>query len=1242
MADSVKIRIEGDDSPFQSTLSGLGKTAGTAFKGIATGIAVVSAAATAAGLSIIKTGADFTAAMSEVQAISGASADEMERLTQVAKDYGASTSFSASEAASALKYMALAGWDSNKSIAALPGVLNLAAASGMELGAAADMVTDYLSAFSMEADQAAYFSDMLAYAQGRSNTSAAGLGEAYKNCAANMNAAGQDVETTTAMLMGMANQGLKGAQAGTSLTAIMRDVSNNMENGAIQIGKTSIAVMDANGNFRDFTDICFDVESAVAGMGTAERSAALSTTFTADSIKGMNLILNEGVGNIASYEDGLRGATGAAEEMASTMLDNLSGDITMFQSALDGLKITAFDDLDGPARHAVQMATEIINGMNDAYRKGGLDGLVDNITAQIPKLTTAGVNAATKMFSAVSKKLPGMVKSLLSTVPDLLNSAMDLAPQLSDTFFSIAGTAVESVIGQLPQLLPNLLSGIGKLGLSALLGGVNLVDSIFGGMRTALQSIGVIGYTTDELYDGLLANYDPNHVEELRPMFSIEPEVTVEPVDFELRSIYDDIETILTDGEADTPEIIADLEKRVTDYYENQIALVNQWRANALANLDDTLPEDEYMAAAQNINTQADNMVAGLQDASNATIAFIEDNAGKATAAVQNNLDELEGIYNNAVDYRDKIMALTGESMNELNYDRQLVAAGMVKDEGTIANALTYTAMEYADAVEEANQIKAAALAKARQDSAQGLVDYDTAEARILDDHTQALEAAKNTFEANMAMLWSGVTDSLSPELAENLNAAEALSVVRDHIQGLRDIITDAVNDPRIASGEIDATEFIANALAELNLSDADYIALAQQLGIDSVDPSYIQQELIRQMTDSAKWESTGNSSIFGDLLAKLLSADGIDAQINGLLESINVDSGPVADLMQAAIQEGVLDGIESIDLSTAEGRLALALGDFGDLSYATIGKDTEVPAPVNMVPDPQFDESSMGNVGEQASEIVQDSVEQAPPAEATQQVTVTTETTVTEGDDTGLQDAVEAELQPQTMSVDIKADVSLSVNVSDSNASEVGQAAGEEVSAGIESGITAGAGDVQTAASGVMASAASAARSGASAASSAGRNFTSGLASGILAGRSSVVSAATAVASAAASALRSALSIHSPSRITYGMGRYFDLGFAKGQLDNLREVSSSSIRVAQAAVSSVNNIIGPANFAPRINTASLTGALGDTLQGFADIETERPIALYINGKEMGRVMSSDNARAANNLNRSIALGYGK
>lgn len=346
---------------------------------------------------VIELGQNFTSTMSEVSAISGATGEDFEKLEACAREYGATTVFSASNAAEALKYMSLAGWDADQSTSALGGVLNLAAASGMELGAASDMVTDYLSAFAMEAGDAAYFADLLSYAQSHSNTTAEALGEAYKNCAANLNAAGQDVETVTSLLEGMANQGYKGSEAGTAMAAIMRDITNGMKDSAIKIGETSVAVMDAQGNFRDLTDILTEVEAATNGMGDAERAVALSSTFTADSTKGLNLILNEGMDKIAGYEEELRGASGSAEEMANIMNDNLSGDMAAMNSAFEELGLKIYDALESKLRAGVQFIT---NGVIPAIE--WLGGHIPEVTIAVSGL---GAVIAAMNWGTISSKI---------------------------------------------------------------------------------------------------------------------------------------------------------------------------------------------------------------------------------------------------------------------------------------------------------------------------------------------------------------------------------------------------------------------------------------------------------------------------------------------------------------------------------------------------------------------------------------------------------------------------------------------------------------------------------------------------------------------------------------------------------------------------------------------------------------------------------------------------------------------
>lgn len=340
----------------------------------------------------VNVGSSFEAGMSEVAAISGATGSQLEKLTQKAKELGSSTKFSATEAASAFTNMSLAGWSVDQSLAGIDGVLQLAAASGMDLADASQAVTDNISAFNLQASDASRIADMMAFAQANSSTTAAELAQSYKNCAANMHSAGQDIETTTSMLEIMANNGLRGAEAGTALAAMMRDMTSKMEDGSIAIGDTNVKVMDSKGNFRDMTDILKDVEKATGGMGDAEKQAALLSTFTADSIKGLNMILSTGVDTTAEYEEKLRSCSGAAEDVADVMQDNLKGKMTELESATEGLGIAAYEYVSGPLANTAEGLTTVISGITDSItpqqttlRKFLND--VEKTTDEVSKLT---------------------------------------------------------------------------------------------------------------------------------------------------------------------------------------------------------------------------------------------------------------------------------------------------------------------------------------------------------------------------------------------------------------------------------------------------------------------------------------------------------------------------------------------------------------------------------------------------------------------------------------------------------------------------------------------------------------------------------------------------------------------------------------------------------------------------------------------------------------------------------------
>ena len=431
----------------QSTLSEFtnsSNNAGTRFEALGSSLKTVGSTITTAvslpllalGAGAIKTASDFEAGMSKVSALSGATGDDLKMLEDKAREMGSTTKYSATESAEALSYMALAGWDANQMAEGLEPALKLAGAAGMELALATDIVTDTMSMFGMEASEATKMTDMLAYAQANSNTDVQQLGEALKYCGASANAMGYDLADTTALLGTFADQGLKGSSAGTTLNAMFRDMKKNAKDGAIAIGDTNVAIVDANGNYRDMTDILADVEKATEVMTQAERDMALSSIWGTEALKGVNMAFEAGVPKIREFEEGIRNSDGAASEMYDTMQNNLQGAIDNMKSAFEGLLITIGQRLIPIFQNLVEGITNIFtwfNNLNPAIQNviigvggflavlGPLLLIVGNVIIFIVKLSTS-ISALVTFFSA-----GGAGAGILSTAIGALSGPIGIA-----------------------------------------------------------------------------------------------------------------------------------------------------------------------------------------------------------------------------------------------------------------------------------------------------------------------------------------------------------------------------------------------------------------------------------------------------------------------------------------------------------------------------------------------------------------------------------------------------------------------------------------------------------------------------------------------------------------------------------------------------------------------------------------------------------------------------------------------
>lgn len=333
----------------------------------------------------INTYKDFEAAMSQVQAISGSTQSNLTRLTAKAKEMGATTKFTAAESAEAFNYMAMAGWNAEQMMGGIEGILNLAAASGEDLGTTSDIVTDALTAFGLKASDATHFSDVLAQASSSANTDVGMMGETFKYVASMAGSLSYSIEDVALMTGLMANSGIKSTQAGTALNSVLTRLATNSSGAADAIAALGVNFYDSAGNARPLGTVMGELREATKGMNQEQKSSLANTVAGMEAQKGLLAILNASEEDYNKLADAISNADGASKRMSDTMMDNLSGDITLFQSAVDGLKIS----------------------LGERMSNSWLRDIVQWLTAQVPKaeqLFSDAMDSAERKLDSIKRK----------------------------------------------------------------------------------------------------------------------------------------------------------------------------------------------------------------------------------------------------------------------------------------------------------------------------------------------------------------------------------------------------------------------------------------------------------------------------------------------------------------------------------------------------------------------------------------------------------------------------------------------------------------------------------------------------------------------------------------------------------------------------------------------------------------------------------------------------------------------
>lgn len=524
-----------DSSGFQKGINNIG---GVAQKGLSATVRVLegtAASVAALGGVAIKVGSDFEAGMSQVQAITGTVADKdlpgiIEKATEMglsfkegasttetamnilsakAKAMGASTKFSATESAEALNYMAMAGWKTEDMLDGIEGIMNLAAASGEDLAATSDIVTDALTAFGMSASGATHFADILAAASSNANTNVGMMGETFKYVAPLAGALKYSAEDTALAIGLMANAGIKGGQAGTALRAVLTRLAKPTKESADAMGALGLSITDSSGQMRPLSDVIGDMRASFAGLTEDEQASYAAMLGGQEAMSGLLAIVNASDADFEKLSGAINDCNGTAEEMAEIMQDNLQGQLVILQSGLEGLGVSLYETMQDSSKNVVKEAQNMVQQLQDAFNEGGFEGLVHAFGGVLVQIVQQTAEAAPEMIDVAVSLVQSFCDGLKTqgigvTGANLIGSFVDGVLSCAGEMWSIGITIFTEFLSgmseQLPQIVETGREAVEKVGRAlvenapALLTSAgNIASFLYEGILSGLPQISTAG-----------------------------------------------------------------------------------------------------------------------------------------------------------------------------------------------------------------------------------------------------------------------------------------------------------------------------------------------------------------------------------------------------------------------------------------------------------------------------------------------------------------------------------------------------------------------------------------------------------------------------------------------------------------------------------------------------------------------------------------------------------------------------
>ena len=1119
---------------------------------IVAGVQMVADKAKEAAEYVVEIGSAFEAGMSEVEAISGATGSELEALENKAKSLGSSTKFSATEVAGAMTNMSLAGWSVNQTLSGIDGVLQLAAASGMDLANASQVVTDNISSFNLEASQSTHIADMMAYAQANSSTTAAELGEAYKNCGANMNAAGQDIETTTSMLESLANNGLRGSEAGTALAAVMRDMTSKMKDGKIAVGDTSVAVMDSSGNFRDMTDILKDVENATDGMGDAQKQAALMSTFTSDSIKGLNMLLNTGADQVAGYEVSLRNCSGTASDMAATMQDNLQGKLTELSSATEGLGIAVYDYISGPLQGGVGLLTDAVSGLTDAItpQKDAMQDMYDEVI-QSSKEVADNVQAIDDQFTGTLDSVEN-VGALADRLEELNNVEDRTAVQKQE---------MASIVDKLSQSIPELAGAYDDENDKLSVTNDELEKLVENYQQTAIQQA-VIAATQDLINESLEAQVQLDKAQEQK-------KITEDRMD-----LLEKERELIVKLQEERQKASADPSYQVDiDFPTEKTKLYTEALEKG------AITQDEFDYAMEHLSDSSSELDSRLDVIDGRTVAY-GDATGIAATSIADCAEKTEG-YSQAIEENQKTIDKCSEEQER--YAKSAENITKVKKDNTESTEDNTKAQEdNADAI-NATGIAAAGAGtalegfnKTMERSQEAADAAKTAMRQILDEYNSTMDSIKADLQDKISFAdkFDGGDDITTEQMNENLQSwVDGIQNYQQNLQRIKEATDEsgqAIFSAEFIQAIQDQGTDAANMLQHMvwTLDNQGEYGVEQLKGISKkwTDAMDISEDTATVMAaNKTAYElamgDLGSSDIdFSDLRESIDNA--VTSAVEGWAELPTATQESLMQTVQMAqecgvqIPEGLADGIASGEITPQQ-----AIDQLNGTIEGTIQGVAEIANKAG-IQIPEEIQAGINAGGTQAVSAMQEllALIQQQAADA-QSAGEDVGTAVGEGTQSSIKDQQSGVEQAggEMASAGAKA-----AEEKKGEYEKAGSVAAQQYQAGINSG-KSGA----ISAAGTMASqAASAVRTYQNSFYSAGYNIAAGVAQGIAGGQSLAVNAAANMVRAALASAKAAAAIHSPSKkFEKEVGYQIPAGTAVGIVNNTKVATTAAGKMSAAVL---------------------------------------------------------------------------